>query len=131
MNISGRLTHDATVSTTTTGKEVVNFSVAVNDGYKNRQGEWVDNTAFIECAYWLSAKPASWLKQGLYVELTGQISARAWQEGNGNLRAGLNFKSSFIKPAWGTASKTDPVQGSEKQQNDSPAKEDETDDLPF
>lgn len=26
MNISGRLTQDATVSTTTTGKEVVNFT---------------------------------------------------------------------------------------------------------
>lgn len=131
MNISGRLTHDATVSKTPTGKEVVNFSVAVNDGYKNRQGEWVDDTAFIECAYWRSAKPASWLKQGLYVELTGQISARAWQEDNGNLRAGLNFKTSFIKPAWGTASKTDAIQASEKQQNDSTAKDEETDDLPF
>lgn len=131
MNISGRLTQDATVSTTTTGKEVVNFSVAVNDGYKNKQGEWVDDTAFIDCAYWRSTKPVSWLKQGLYVELTGQISARAWQEDNGNLRAGMNFKTSFIKPAWGTASKTDSVQASNKQQNGSPAKEDENDDLPF
>jgi hypothetical protein len=38
MNISGRLTANATVSTTTTGKEVVNFSVAVNDGYKTDKG---------------------------------------------------------------------------------------------
>ncbi|WON94320.1 single-stranded DNA-binding protein [Sphingobacterium sp. UGAL515B_05] len=131
MNISGRLTQDATVSKTTTGKEVVNFSVAVNDGYKNRQGEWVDNTAFIECAYWRSAKPVSWLKQGLYVELTGQISARAWTGKDGTLKAGLNFTTSNIKPAWGTASEKDSVQASNKQQNGSLAKEDEKDDLPF
>lgn len=131
MNISGRLTQDATVSKTTTGKEVVNFSVAVNDGYKNKQGEWVDNTAFIECAYWRSAKPVSWLKQGLYVELTGQISARAWTGKDGNPKAGLNFTTSNIKPAWGTATEKDSVQAGKQQQPVNTAKEDETDDLPF
>ncbi|WP_312992987.1 single-stranded DNA-binding protein [Chryseobacterium flavum] len=131
MNISGRLTQDATVSKTTSGKEVVNFRVAVNDGYKNKQGEWVDNTAFIECAYWRSAKPVSWLKQGLYVELTGQISARAWQGKDGNPKAGLNFTTSNIKPAWGTASEKDSLQASKKQEPANTAKEDEKDDLPF
>lgn len=131
MNISGRLTQDATVSKTTTGKEVVNFSVAVNDGYKNKQGEWVDKTAFIDCAYWRTPVVASWLKQGLYVELSGQISARAWEGKDGTPKAGLNFTTSSIKPAWGTASEKDSVQASNKQQNSSSAKEDENDDLPF
>ncbi len=50
---------------------------------------------------------------------------------DGNLKAGLNFTTSNIKPAWGTASEKDSVQVSNKQQNGSPAKEDEKDDLPF
>lgn len=33
MNITGRLTRDAEVRTTSNGKQVVNFSVAVNDSY--------------------------------------------------------------------------------------------------
>ncbi|MGE6397353.1 single-stranded DNA-binding protein [Chryseobacterium scophthalmum] len=131
MNISGRLTGNATVSKTTSGKEVVNFGVAVNDGYKNKQGEWVDNTAFIECAYWRSAKPVSWLKQGLYVELTGQISARAWTGKDGTPKAGLNFATSSIKPAWGTTSKDDSSQDNKAQESNSNPKEDEKDDLPF
>lgn len=131
MNISGRLTANATLSKTTSGKEVVNFVVAVHDGYKNKQGEWVDNTAFIDCAYWRSAKPVSWLKQGLYVELAGQISARAWEAKDGTRKAGLNFATSSIKPAWGTVSKDDTVQASNDQNTNSPAKEEENDDLSF
>ena len=45
MNITGRLTGDAEVRTTSNGKQVVNFSVAVNDSYKNKQGERVEQTA--------------------------------------------------------------------------------------
>jgi single-strand DNA-binding protein len=135
MNISGRLTANATVSKTTSGKEVVNFMVVVTDGYKNKLGEWVDNDAFIQCAYWRTAKVVAWLKKGLYVELSGQISARAWTDKEGNPKAGLNFKTSAIKPAWGTAPQADSVLTNEKQQNGNTAreieKEDEKDDLPF
>ncbi|OPC69942.1 single-stranded DNA-binding protein [Elizabethkingia miricola] len=131
MNIFGRLTANATVSKTTEGKEVVNFMVAISDGYKNKQGQWVDNDAFIQCAYWRTAKVASWLKKGLCVELTGQISARAWQGKDGTLNAGLNFNTSYIKPYWGTASKDDDVQATKAQETNNNAKEDENDDLPF
>lgn len=131
MNISGRLTQDATISKTTTGKEVVNFVVVVSDGYKNKQGQWVDNNAFIGCAYWRTAKVVTWLKKGLYVELAGQISTRAWTGKDGNPKARLNFTTSAIKPAWGTASQSDSVQASKQQETGDTAKEDEKDDLPF
>ncbi len=36
MNITGRLTRNAEVRTLSNEKQVVNFSVAVNDSYKNR-----------------------------------------------------------------------------------------------
>jgi len=131
MNIFGRLTGNATVSKTTEGKEVVNFMVVVSDGYKNKQGQWVDDDAFIQCAYWRTAKVVSWLKKGLCVELTGQISARAWQGKDGTLNAGLNFNTSYIKPTWGTASKDDAVQATNAQNTNNTAKGDENDDLPF
>ncbi|WP_353151526.1 single-stranded DNA-binding protein [Chryseobacterium sp.] len=131
MNINGRLTKDATVSKTTTGKEVVNFTIAVNDGYKNKQGEWVDTTEFIDCAFWRTSVVASWLKQGLFVELYGQISTRAWIGKDGAPQAGLTFSTSSIKPAWGTASKVDAVQDYKTTENNSLVNEDQTDGLPF
>lgn len=47
MNIIGRLTKDAEVRTLPNDKKVVNFSLAVNDSYKNKKGERVELTAFL------------------------------------------------------------------------------------
>lgn len=122
MNISGRLTKDATVSKTPTGRQVVNFSIAVNDSYRNRDGERIVHTAFIECAYWRTAKAVAWLSKGLYVELTGQISAMAWIDRQGNPRAGIKFSTATIKPISGKAKKdTDPVKDSTEKKEGSTA----------
>lgn len=98
MNISGTLTRDAIVSTTPTGKEVVNFAIAINDSYKNKEGKRVEHTTFIDCAYWLTAKASTWLVKGLYVELYGELSARAWLNKEGEAKAGINFHVMAIKP---------------------------------
>ena len=52
MEFTGRITADAKVTTVKGDKEVVNFSVAINDSYKNRQGERVQLTEFVDCSYW-------------------------------------------------------------------------------
>lgn len=42
MNIIGRLTRDAEVRTTSQDKQVVSFSVATNESYRNKQGERIE-----------------------------------------------------------------------------------------
>lgn len=71
MNIVGRLTENAQVQTLSNGKQVVNFSVAVNDNYRNKAGENVQQTSFFDCAYWLSMGVAPYLTKGTLVELEG------------------------------------------------------------
>ena len=53
MNITGRLTRDAEVCTTSQLKQVVNFSVAINDSYRNKQGERIEQRTlvFAACRY--------------------------------------------------------------------------------
>ncbi|GAA6769410.1 hypothetical protein AAGS39_01470 [Flavobacterium sp. CGRL2] len=97
MNIIGRVTKDAVVRTLSNSKQVVNFSVATSDRYRNKEGERVEQTTFFECAYWISPKVAGILTKGTLVELTGRVSARAWTGNNGEPRAGLNFNTSQIK----------------------------------
>ncbi|MEG1026407.1 MAG: single-stranded DNA-binding protein, partial [Flavobacterium sp.] len=58
MNIIGRLTRDAEVRTTSQDKQVVNFSVATNESYKNKQGEHIEQTTYFDCSYWISTKVA-------------------------------------------------------------------------
>ena len=125
MNITGRLTRDAQVHTTPKDKQVVNFSVAINDSYRNKQGERVEQTTFFDCSYWISSKVAAILTKGTLVELTGRVSARAWTGSDGEPHAGLNFHTSRIKLHGGGNKATDGNASNTKQ-----AKETE-DDLPF
>jgi single-strand DNA-binding protein len=97
MYIIGRLTADAQVRTLSNSKEVVNFSIATNESYRNKQGERVEQTTYFDCAYWLSAKVAKILTKGTLVELTGRVSAKSWIGKNGEAHAGLNFNTARIK----------------------------------
>ena len=53
---SGRLTADSKLgSTASNGSTPINFSVAVDQSYKNRQtGEVVNTAKFIDCTYWVN-----------------------------------------------------------------------------
>lgn len=126
MNITGRVTSDAQVRNVSDSKTVVNFSVAINDSYKNRQGERVEQTTYFDCAYWLSANVAKILTKGALVELTGRVSARAWTGNDGEPHAGLNFHTSQIK-LHGGGNKSETPQASK---GDSSNRK-EGDDVPF
>lgn len=97
MNIIGRLTRNAEMRTLSNDKQVVNFSLAVNDSYRNKQGERIVQTTFFDCAYWVTPKIAEYLTKGALVELTGRVSAKAWVGRDGEPHAGLNFHTSQIK----------------------------------
>lgn len=96
MDITGRLTGDAVVHILSDARQVVNFSVAVNDSYKTKNGERVTRTEFFDCSYWIGAGIAQYLTKGSIVELSGRVSVRAWLDGDGQAKAGLNFHTSKI-----------------------------------
>jgi single-strand DNA-binding protein len=125
MNIIGRVTKDAEVRTLSNEKQVVNFSVATNDSYRNKAGERIEQTTYFDCAYWISPKVASILTKGSLVELTGRVSARAWTGNNGETHAGLNFNTSNIKLHLG-GKKSQTVQATTETNNN-----EEKNDLPF
>jgi single-strand DNA-binding protein len=125
MNIIGRVTKDAQVRNVSESKTVVNFSVAINDSYKNKQGERVEQTTYFDCAYWLSPKVAPILTKGAVVELTGRVSARVWTGSDGQPHAGLNFNTSQIK-LHGGSKKSETVQATTENNKDNPEN-----DLPF
>jgi single-strand DNA-binding protein len=125
MNITGRVTADAQVRNVSNSKTVVNFSVAINDSYKNKAGERIEQTTYFDCAYWLSPKVAQILTKGTVVELTGRVSARAWRGSDGQPHTGLNFYTSQIK-LHGGGKKSETVQASTGTNNSK-----EKDDLPF
>lgn len=130
MNIIGRLTRDAEVRTTSKEKQVVNFSIATNDSYRNKQGERIEQTTYFDCSYWVSPNVVKILTKGTLVELTGRVSTRPWIANNGELRASLNFHTSTIK-LHGGGKKVENYQTSTKEKKTKTTKNDPEDDLPF
>jgi single-strand DNA-binding protein len=83
MELVGRLTANAMVKEISEGRTVVNFTIAINDGYK-KDGEWIDKVTYVDCDYWLSPKIAEFLVKGRQVELSGQIGVNAYINASNN-----------------------------------------------
>ena len=129
MEITGRLTRDAVVAKTAKDRQVVNFSIAVNDTYKTKDSNEVKKiVTFIDCSYWLSAGIAQWLKKGTMVELFGRIGVNAYLSSEGKAVGSITFHTSNIKILI-FASDTQPVQSGNFSAKKS--KKEEPDDLPF
>ena len=94
----GRVTADAKVSTLKDEKQVVNFSIAINDSYKPKGSMEVKKfTTYVNCSYWIGTGIAEHLKKGTLVELCGRISVSAWNNMKGEAQGSLNFHVSNIK----------------------------------
>ena len=130
MNITGRLTRDAEVRTTSQQKQVVNFSVAINDSYRNKQGERIEQTTYFDCSYWITPNVAKILTKGSLVELSGRVTARAWTGNDGEAHAGLNFHTSQIK-LHGGSRRTETVQATAQSESNGFTAQATEDDLPF
>jgi len=130
MEITGRITKDATVRKVTEEKQVVNFSIAINDSYKPKGStEYKEIATYIDCSYWISSKVAEWLKKGALVQLLGRIGINTYTSSDGRALGTLTFHIDSIKILV-FAKKT---QGSENT-NISPKKQkqaEQPDDLPF
>jgi len=88
--ITGRLTKQAKVKETKSGKKVTEFTVVLNDSYRPKdQDERVQLSTFYECSYWGSPKVAPYLKKGTIVTLNGRIGASAWVSKEGKAVATL------------------------------------------
>lgn len=92
MQFAGRLVDDAQLRTTTSGKQVTGFTVAVNENYKAQDGSKVQKTTYIDCAYWNRPNITQHLTKGLLVELTGFPSARAYTTKEGEARGAIDFR---------------------------------------
>lgn len=130
MNIVGRIIKNAEINTLKNDKQVVNFSVATNDSYRNKQGERIEQTTYFDCSYWISANVAKILTKGTLVELTGRVSSSGWIGKDGEIKSGLNFHTSNIK-LHGGGKKTEIAQAPTKMENSKSVSEENFDDLPF
>jgi single-strand DNA-binding protein len=92
MQIIGRLGKDCTVNTVN-GKNVMNFTVAHSEKYKDSQGNLQEKTIWVDCAYWSDRTAvAQYLQKGTQVFVEGQPEARSFQRNDGTPGASLSLR---------------------------------------
>jgi len=79
----GRLTRDPELRTTPTGRNVCQFSIAVNRTYTNASGE--READFINCVVWdkQAENLAKYQKKGNQIAVDGRIQTRNYDDNNG------------------------------------------------
>ena len=98
MEITARVTGDAKISTLKNGRQVVNFSVAINDSYKAKGStEITKRVTYFQCDYWVNPNIAQYLTKGTLAELQGPIGVNAYKGNDGEAKATLTFHVNTIK----------------------------------
>ena len=153
VTLIGNLGRDPEVRKLESGTSVAKFSVATNENYRDKNGEWQTITEWHNVVAWrnLAERAERDLKKGGMVYIEGKISTRKWQDKDGNdryttdivanhLRSLERRESSGANPNFPSAadefpqSKLDTDMTSSTPANSAPAAKSapvEEDDLPF
>ena len=92
LQIIGNLGKDCVVNTVN-GKNVINFTVAHTEKYRDSQGNNQEKTTWVDCAYWADKTGvAQYLTKGKQVYVEGQPEARAFQRNDGTAGASLSLR---------------------------------------
>lgn len=80
------------------GKNVINFSVAHSERYKDAQGNQKERTTWVECAYWTERTAiAPYLTKGTTVYAEGSPEADAYTNKDGQAAATLRMRVQNIQ----------------------------------
>ncbi len=79
--LSGNLTRDGELRSTTGGTTVLTFGIAVNDRRRNASGEWEDVPNFVDCVMFGTRAEAlsRFLTKGTKVALEGKLRYSSWE----------------------------------------------------
>lgn len=95
----GNLGKDPEVRRLENGAVVAKFSVATNENYRDKTGEWQKLTEWHDIVVWrsLAERAESNLKKGMMVYLEGKLTHRSWQDQDGNNRRTTEVVASYFR----------------------------------
>ncbi|HEX2848378.1 MAG TPA: single-stranded DNA-binding protein [Chitinophagaceae bacterium] len=92
MQVIGNLGKDCVVNTVN-GKNVINFTVAHTEKYKDSQGMSQEKTTWVDCAYWTDRTALSpYLTKGKQVFVEGTPEVRSFTRQDGTSGASLSLR---------------------------------------
>ncbi len=138
MQVIGNLGKDCVVNTVN-GKNVINFTVAHTEKYKDSQGNSQEKTTWVDCAYWTDRTAISpYLTKGKQVFVEGTPEVRTFTRQDGTAGASLSLRVREVQLLGGRDNAVPSSQGSyasaSSSSNTVPSASEITepiDDLPF
>ena len=99
VTLIGNLGKDPEIRNLESGAKVANFSVATNENYKDKNGEWQTITEWHNVVAWrgLADSAERSLKKGGMVYIEGKITTRKWQDNNGNDRYSTDIVAQMLR----------------------------------
>lgn len=92
MQVIGNLGKDCVVNQVN-GKNVINFTVAHTEKYKDSQGNNQEKTTWVDCAYWTDRTAiAPYLQKGQQVYVEGTPEVRSFTRNDGTTGATLTMR---------------------------------------
>lgn len=84
----GNLTADPEIRTMPNGEQVANFTIALNERYKAKDGNIVENVEYVRIVLYrrLAEIAGQYLTKGSQVYIEGRLKTRKWQDSNGQDR---------------------------------------------
>ena len=84
----GNVGRDPELRYTQSGQPVASFSIATNERFKDRDGNWKDRTEWHRIVAWarLAEICGEYLRKGSQVYVEGRIQTRDWEDKEGNKR---------------------------------------------
>lgn len=97
--LAGRLTRDPEVRYTPSGTAVADLGLAVDDPYKNKSGEWVEQTCFVDVVVWgrQAETTGEYMHKGSPVLIEGRLQFDQWENQQGEKRSKLRVRADRVQ----------------------------------
>ena len=121
----GNLGKDPEVKHTQSGTAVAKLSIATNQRFKDKAGDWKDRTEWHTVILWarLAEIAGEYLKKGSKVFIEGRLTTRSWDD-----KGIKRYSTEVVCEDLVMLSSSQPSGGSERQENAGPITDE---DIPF
>ncbi len=94
----GRLVADPELSHTQSGTPFTRFRIAVNNPYRDRNGNWQEDTLFIDVVLWGDAadRAVSRFNKGTKVLVEGRLRQSTWETDSGEKRSKIEVRADRV-----------------------------------
>lgn len=126
----GNVTKDPEIRYAPSGDGIANFSIAVNESWKDKNGQKQERVEFVNVVAYrkLAEIIGEYLRKGASVYIEGKMQTRKWQTKDGQDRYTTEIIADQMQMLGGKGGATGKPQGQEAQSNDFP---DDELDVPF